>query len=209
VARDRASRPEAKPLRLFVAVDVPAHVKDDLDRVVDPYRPALPGARWTKPENWHVTVKFLGATWPRLVDEVKEALTAAASSAAATRSALTRIGAFPSPRRGRVIWAGLADDAGSLAATAADLDRRLQHLFTPEKRALTPHLTLARLRIPADLELEVPELFDLDVATETFPVPELVLYRSHLSPRGAMYEPIHRARLERPGEMVDPEHTFE
>ena len=195
MARDRASRPEAKPLRLFVAVDVPGHIKDDLDRVVDPYRRALPGARWTKPESWHVTVKFLGATWPRLVDETKEAVTAAASSGAATRSALTRIGVFPSPRRGRVIWAGLADDAGSLAATAADLDRRLQDHFSPEKRALMPHLTLARLRIPANLEAELPELFDLDVATETFPIPELVLYRSHLSPKGATYEPIHRAPI--------------
>jgi 2'-5' RNA ligase len=132
-----------------------------------------------------------------LADDVKEAMTAAASGAPATWSALTRIGAFPSQRRARVIWAGLADEAGSLAATASELDRRLEQHFKPEKRALTPHLTLARLRIPQNLEATTSDLFDLEVATAPFPIRELVLYRSFLSPRGATYEPVHRAQIGR------------
>ena len=64
MARDRASRPEARPLRLFVAVDVPDAVKEGLAASVAPFRDRIPGARWTGFNGWHVTVKFLGSTWP-------------------------------------------------------------------------------------------------------------------------------------------------
>ena len=101
MARDRAARPEAKPLRLFVAVDVPETVKDLLAERVSPFMDRIPGARWTKPPGWHVTLKFLGSTWPRLVEEVKAAVGAVAGTAERFDSALTELGAFPSPRRAR------------------------------------------------------------------------------------------------------------
>jgi len=193
VARDRASRPEAKPVRLFIAVDLPERVKERLDALIEPYRPGVPEARWTRPEGWHVTVKFLGATWPRLVGEVPAVVDEAARSVAAWRSGLTRVGAFPSPRRARVVWVGLADEDGRLAAVAGALDEGLRADFVPEKRALTPHLTLARLRTPANLAETAPELLAADVTSEPFDLRELVVYRSHLSPKGATYEAVHRA----------------
>ena len=70
MARDRASRPEAKPLRLFVAFEVPAAVRSELGRAVEPLRSRLPKARWVPVENQHVTMKFLGSTYPRLVEWV-------------------------------------------------------------------------------------------------------------------------------------------
>jgi 2'-5' RNA ligase len=200
VARDRASRPEAKPLRLFIAVDVPGPVRAALDSTIDPFRSGVPEARWTRPEGWHVTMKFLGATWPRLVDEVHASVDAAATAAAPIESALTTVGAFPSPRRARVIWAGLADPEDRLAAIARHLDERLEPHFRVEKRPLTPHLTLARLRTPANLERTAPDLTVLSIASAPFEIGELVVYRSHLSPKGAMYEAVHRVPLGTDGE---------
>ena len=89
MARDRAARPEAKPLRLFAAVDVPVDVKDGLLEALAPFRDRIPGARWTQPSGWHVTLKFLGSTWPRLVDVVEEAVASAAAEGEAFESALT------------------------------------------------------------------------------------------------------------------------
>src|SRR5919202_374434 len=139
MARDRASRPEAKALRLFVAIDVPAEAKAELDATIEPHRASVPGARWTRPEGWHVTVKFLGGTWPRLVGDVESAVEAAAGAARSFRSTLTTVGAFPSPSRPRVLWAGIADPGGGLAGVAKDLDDRLAAHFEQEKRGLTPH----------------------------------------------------------------------
>ena len=188
MARDRTARPEAAPLRLFLSVEAPEEVLRDLDARVAPLRPLLPGARWTRPEGWHVTLKFLGATWPRLLDEVRAAAKAAARAAPPLESWLTEVGAFPSAGRARVLWVGLSDPDGRLTGLASDLDERLRPWFTPERRAFTAHLTLARLDPPRDVRVEAPDLLALRPDGRAFVIDRLVLYRSHLSPRGATYE---------------------
>jgi 2'-5' RNA ligase len=190
VARDRAARPEAKPLRLFVATDVPEAVKRSLAGATVRFRDRVPGARWTRSEGWHVTLKFLGSTWPRLVDEVRAAVGSTAEGSEAFHTELTHLGVFPSVRRARVIWAGLADPEERFTRLAAALDEQLADHFVPEKRAFTPHLTLARLNPPRDLGEFAPDLTGTPVRSEPFPVDRLVLYRSHLSPKGATYEPL-------------------
>jgi len=190
VARDRAARPEARPLRLFVAVDVPDAVKAGLAEAVAPFRDVIPGARWTRTDGWHVTLKFLGSTWPRLLDEVGRAVASAAEATAAFESSLTEIGVFPSLRRARVVWAGLADPGDRFPGLVKRLDDLLAEHFVPEKRAFTPHLTLARLNPPRDVQEFVEGLVGMPIASEWFLVDRLVLYRSHLSPRGATYEPL-------------------
>ncbi len=185
MARDRSARPEAKPLRLFVAVDVPETVKDALTASIEAVRGDVPGARWTRPEGWHVTLKFLGATWPRLVPDVEAAVRDAAAATRAFDTRLTSVGAFPSANRARVLWAGLQDPDGRFGEVVRHLDDRLRDMVTPEKRAFMPHLTLARIDPPARLD---PAVLALEVASERFTVDRLILYRSHLSPRGATYE---------------------
>lgn len=189
MAPDRASAPEAKPLRLFAAVDVPDAAKADVARSIAPFRPVVP-ARWTNSDGWHVTVKFLGTTWPRLVPFVHEAMAAAAAEVPAFQTALTELGVFPSVRRARVLWVGLRDEGGAFAAMAAALDRRLEEHFEPEARAFTPHLTLARMNPSRDLSEFAPGWVGTPVRSAPFDVARLVLYRSHLSPKGASYEPI-------------------
>jgi len=188
VARDRAAPPEPKPLRLFLAFDVPEAAKDAVDALLVPRRSRTP-ARWTGRGGWHVTVKFLGRTWPRLVPDVEAAAAAAASASAPFRTALDAVGVFPSTRRARVLWVGLHDPDERFAGVAAHLDRALEEYFVPERRPFTPHLTLARLQPPRDLGEFDPSLVGSAVSAEPFDVDRLVLYRSHLSPAGARYEP--------------------
>lgn len=192
MARDRAARPEAKPLRLFAAVDLPPRSKDQVERAISPWRERLPNGRWVKPENWHVTVKFMGRTFPRLVEKVHQACGAAASGIRPFRVELGGLGVFPRPTKARVFWVGLDDDGG-LAALAAALDRELEREFPPEKRGFTAHLTVARLNPPSPVDQEALARTRLDAAP--FKVGELVLYQSHLSPRGARYEPLARFPL--------------
>jgi 2'-5' RNA ligase len=91
-----------------------------------------------------------------------------------------------------VFWVGLIDERG-MAALAAELDRRLERDFPPEKRAFTAHLTIARLNPPAPVE--AAELERTEVEASPFRVGELALFRSHLSPKGARYEPLERFPL--------------
>src|SRR5215467_12377184 len=105
MARDRTSRPEAAALRLFVAFEIPEPAKDAIEEAVAPYREMFPKARWVPRANWHVTVKFLGSTFPRLLPWVKERVGEAARESSIVRTRLTTLGAFPSARRARVLWA--------------------------------------------------------------------------------------------------------
>jgi 2'-5' RNA ligase len=188
MARDRASRPEAKPLRLFVAVDVPEPVRERVQAAIGPWRERLPRARWVPKQNQHVTLKFLGSTWPRLVGWVMESVEAVARQSEPLETRVTALGAFPSTRRARVLWAGLDDPGGRLASLAADLEGTLATEFTPEKRAFTAHLTVARFDPPVPFDEE--EIAAADVASEPFAVDRLVVYRSHLRRPAPIYEPV-------------------
>jgi 2'-5' RNA ligase len=171
-----------------VAFDLPQRVKEELDRAVAPFRDRIRGARWTRPQGWHVTLKFLGGTWPRLLPEVRTVVGSSAGATPVVETRLSTVGAFPSPGRARVLWTGIEDPGGAFATLVGRLDRGLETYFVPENRAYTPHLTLARLRIPSDIVAIAPTLLALPVGSESFRVDRIVLYRSHLSPGGATYE---------------------
>jgi len=185
MARDRASRPEAKPLRLFVAVEVPEDVRAGLADAVARVRERFPKARWVPPQNQHVTLKFLGSTYPRLVEWVTETVADVALDEPSFVTRVEGLGAFPNPRRARVLWAGLDDAGRGLARLAAGLDEALAREFAPEKRGFTPHLTVARF----DPSVVVDPL-EVRYESEPFEIDRIVLFRSHLRRPAPMYEPL-------------------
>jgi 2'-5' RNA ligase len=193
MARDRAARPEAKPVRLFAAVDIPDKAKAEIERAVEPWHDLFPKARWVRPENWHVTVKFMGRTYPRLVDWVHESCRAAAARIRPFRVELDGVGVFPRPTSARVFWVGLDDEDGGLSALASALDGELEKEFPPEKRGFTAHLTVARFN--PTVKVDAARLEETAVDPSPFRVGELVLFQSHLSPKGARYEPLERFPL--------------
>lgn len=185
MARDRASRAEAKPLRLFAAVEIPEDIRGPLAEAVLPVRERFPKARWVPIQNQHVTVKFLGSTYPRLVEWVTRSISTVAGRHAPFPTRVEGLGTFPSGRKARVLWAGLDDGDGRLERLAAALDEALAREFAPEKRAFTPHLTVARFDPPAPLD-------PLEVAfeSEPFEIDRIVLFRSHLRRPTPVYEPL-------------------
>jgi 2'-5' RNA ligase len=192
LAGDPVARPEAKPLRLFVAVDVPEDVKRAVAVAVEPWRTAYPEARWVPAENWHVTLKFLGNTMPQLVAWVEETVAAVASSHVPVTARIGGLGAFPTPRRGRILWAGIDDPTNALGSITAGLEAALAAEFPAETRPFHPHLTVARSQPP----LHLPEPFvATPLLSEPFAIDRLVLYRSRLQRPAPRYEPIGRFPL--------------
>jgi 2'-5' RNA ligase len=102
-------------------------------------------------------------------------------------AALEGLGAFPSPRRARVLWVGVTDDAERLPALARDLNVALEAFEPPEDRPFVPHLTLARFDHPVSV---AETLASTSWERQAFEVKELVLYRSHLGKPAARYEPL-------------------
>ena len=185
MARNRANRPQAKASRLFVAFPVTDDALDEVDRAVEPWRDRFPRARWVPRENLHVTLKFLGRTWPRLEAWVQQQIGAVADAHGPVDTRLSAFGSFPSVTRARVLWVGVEDREGAFATIAGALDAALEEAFDRETRAFSPHLTVAR----SDPPLKLDEGFArTPVEPVGFRVDAIVLYRSHLRRPAPRYE---------------------
>ena len=180
-------------MRLFVAVDVPEKIKHAIETdVVDRLRDGLPGARWTRPEGRHLTLKFLGNVDDQRLPEITGAVDSAAKGHESFSASFADIGGFPNLRRPRVLWVGIGEGTEPMAALAADLERELEPLgFESEGRPFRGHFTLARFAKPRIID-PLPEV---SVPGEGFGVGEVVLFRSQLHPKGARYTALERFRL--------------
>jgi 2'-5' RNA ligase len=194
--------PAPRHHRLFVALEPPDPVRRRIAAAAaDLRRAAGRGAdevRWVAPENVHLTLQFLGAVPEPRVGEVRAAVEAAAAAAAGPIALEVRgAGGFPTARRPRVVWLGLAGDLPALQALVRDLGARLAPLgFPPEERAFSAHLTLGRAR-EGRAGPGVAGALAGAAAAEPFAwrASEVVLLESHLSPRGARYEAVGRSTL--------------
>jgi 2'-5' RNA ligase len=178
-------------VRLFVALPVPAAVRERLRSAVDGLDDRYPELRWTRPGGWHVTLAFLGEVPDDELDTVArtvgEAVAAGPSPAPTLR--LGEPGRF-----GRTVaWIGVADDPpGTVAALGDAVQAALVDAgITLDRREVHPHLTLARARRGAGLPRHL--LDDLPRVEAGWTPEAVVTYRSHLERGGAVYEPVARS----------------
>lgn len=166
--------------RAFVAIRPPDAALDAVDALSASLD--LGDGRRTTRDQWHVTLQFLGNRAD--VGAVTEALTNLQVPAA--RAQLGRLGAFPSNKRARVVWLGLAQGDELFDALATEVGTRLTPLgHVPEARAYHAHLTLARYKTPSDLRALLAA--DATTVGEPWVVDEVTLYESRLRRTGAEY----------------------
>jgi 2'-5' RNA ligase len=170
--------------RAFVAVQPPAAVLDAVESAVGAAVGDVLGARWTTREQRHLTLQFLGNRAD--VDAVAAALQAIAVPA--HEIALAGAGAFPSPRRARVLWAGVTRGAEWLAQLAGAVGTLLTPLgHEPAARPYRPHLTLARWKTAVDARPVVETIGDAALG-EPWLADSIVLYESVLRRVGPRYD---------------------
>jgi RNA 2',3'-cyclic 3'-phosphodiesterase len=172
-------------MRLFVGLDLPAELVRSLDGLLAELRPTA-RIQWSPPANLHITTKFIGA-WPEArLPELTEAL-AAIPGRPPIPVHIRRVGFFPNPHAPRVFWCGI--EAPGLAELAAATDGATATLgIESEKRAFSPHLTLARIKERVDLQPlreKVVALPSLDFGM--FEARSFFLYLSKPGPKGSVY----------------------
>jgi 2'-5' RNA ligase len=185
-------------LRLFVAMDIPHAAKDLINSAINELRGDVEGARWVKPQNLHLTLKFIGEYTEEGLSRLSNEIRATGERCTAFKAALGGCGAFPSRGRARVIWVGMDTGIEEAGAVARKLDARLEKVGVKrEERPFRGHITLARSKRPqectsvlADLERLLGGLREI-----SFEVDEMVLYRSILGPPGPTYTALERVPL--------------
>ena len=184
-------------MRLFVAVNYPARLREKIARLCRPLEEAgIPG-QWTEPDQVHLTLKFIGEVPNSEVEAISSALGEVAGKFRPFEMRFGSIGAFPSPRRPRVVWLGV-EPTPELRFIKDDLERRLAELNIPrEERPYQPHVTLGRT--PREAEAgefrRLEEITRSLKITDKYRVTHLDLMRSKLGPAGAVHTRLLAARL--------------
>jgi len=133
-------------MRLFLAINLPADVREQMLGAVQPLREAAPRLGWARAEQFHLTMKFLGEQPDSLVDELGAALAGVAARHGMPLMRLGTVGAFPNFFAPRVVWMGVAPDP-RLELIHHDVETACGNLGLPiDGRPFRPHITLARVR---------------------------------------------------------------
>ncbi len=181
--------------RLFLGIELPDTVRQAAVRIRDRIRPYIEKARWVLPENYHLTVKFLGNTPDDRVQTIHTTMTSICSRYHTFELELKGLGAFPDWRRPRVLWIGV-ERVSTLWDLATEVESAMTELGYPaENRPYAPHLTLARVkytRRPVLEKMLEREKAVFEQRIGTFTVAYITLFESRLHPSGAVYSVIER-----------------
>jgi 2'-5' RNA ligase len=193
-------------MRLFVAFDIDAAIRNRIADFRNQMRPLAPDVRWIGAETFHVTLQFLGET--RKLDDIQRALRQVKGQP--IELSFRNTGFFPNPKSTRVFWVGIEADE-HLQELVSSIAMVLQPLgFEGDSGPFQPHLTLARAGSrrprPVPTERSAPGLQRVRIQVERLPplefgtmtAREFYLYESKLSPAGAQYTKLSRYPLEQP-----------
>lgn len=176
-------------IRTFIALELPPSVISLLEKVQEDLKSMGLPAKWVRPENIHLTLKFIGNINPGDIDKIGGAMMDAVDDFAAITLVAGGVGVFPGIKRPRVIWVGLGGQVQLLFAMQRVLEDNLAALgFKEEKRPFKGHLTLGRFRQtvnPNTIRQIMREHANL--YSEEFTARRIILFKSDLKPTGAVY----------------------
>ncbi len=135
------------PIRTFISFPLPADIRSAIGEFISLLKPHCGGVKWENPDKLHVTIKFLGDTVEGNVAGILAVLRDRTVGFSPFDLTVAGFGAFPSPRRPRVIWVGCENIDGTLLRIHGAIDEGLAPLgFPKEEHPFHPHVTIARVR---------------------------------------------------------------
>jgi len=186
-------------MRLFFAVEVPDKVVERILEAQAGLRRQIgdDGVRWTRPDQFHFTLRFLGEQPPLRMARAVKAAVETRTGRGPFQMAVGGLGAFPSRERPSVLWTAATEGAGSLGELAGVLDHFLQReRFPRENRPFKAHLTLARIKGYAGEESAARALRTVTVGDlGSFRVDGFVLMESKTLSSGSQYRVVERFEL--------------
>ncbi len=178
-------------IRCFVAIDLPEEILTILDSLIIRCKKNLSTVvRWTKKENIHLTLKFLGDVEPMKINPIEQAIQTITDLFMPFTIKVIDFGVFPNWKRPRIIWAGI-QPSSQLQTLVHRLEEKMKSLdFIPEFRAFSPHLTIGRVKENisfSEVEIIENEINEFPKMNEGFMVDQIKLYQSDLQPSGPSY----------------------
>jgi RNA 2',3'-cyclic 3'-phosphodiesterase len=183
-------------IRAFIAIEISPATIARIVSAIGELKLKMPGVRWVAPENFHLTVKFLGSIEANRVSALGDALEAVITPFPRCTINAKGLGVFPGLRQPKVLWVGFIGD--ELTRLAVRVETALLALGIPaEPRGFSPHLTIGRWRqmhgLAGNIKQELQQWRDRYFGTTM--VDRVVLFQSELKPAGAVYSQLKKFKL--------------
>lgn len=181
-------------MRAFIALELSEEIREELSRLQNELKKTGADVKWVAPENIHLTIKFLGDIEEDKIEQIKQILDSISSRTKAFGISLFKLGAFPSLSHPRVIWAGIDKGCAEVEKIASITGGELEKVgFQKEERPFSAHLTLGRVLSGKNKDGLKQKVLSLVVQAKSCALKHVTLFRSKLTPRGAIYTPIYTA----------------
>lgn len=178
--------------RLFIAIPLHDKQRTIMSAWSEQLKKRTHFKKWVHPNDWHITIKYLGETRFDQAQQVKQRLREVTAQLTPFQLSIEQLGIFGQPSKPRIFWAGVEGELDTLHHVQAQVEEQMIALgYDAENRAYNPHLTLARQYI-GDEPFEEGWLNEWPQPNQgdiTLQVKEIVLYQSH-SGRTPMYQPL-------------------
>ena len=187
-------------MRAFIAIELPVEIRDGLSNIQDRLKVELPKLSWVKPQNLHLTLKFLGDISPEQLCNIKRITTEIIKTTAGFKIRLENLGVFPNLHAARTIWFGTNQPPSGLKQLEKQLETRLVEAGIPQQeRTFCTHITIGRIKahsIASDLKKAIDKVeVDKTYANWEFNCREFALFESTLGPGGPTYTILVRFNL--------------
>ena len=181
----------SESIRTFIALEIDKKIKKRIVEVQDRIKQtnSLKG-KWVPKENLHLTLKFLGDTKLKFIEQIKDKIKEYSEDEHAMSYSLTHIGAFPNEKFARIIWAGIEGDNSQIINLARKLEEALFEFgFKKEKRDFKTHITFCRTKQILDHNGFRTTLEEINKSFQPieFIINKIILFESNLTPTGPIY----------------------
>lgn len=163
-------------MRLFIAFELPEHIKEHLMCLMEDLKHVCTGARWVQRDDLHITIAFLGETEPDLVPVISDILQDIACKYKSQATRITTLGAFPNSSRASVLWAGIEKNQ-QINTIAEAIRDKLSEQTPPinfDSKPFKPHITLARFKTQQNIN----SIFQQEFEDIMFNLNTIVLYET-------------------------------
>ena len=188
---------DGRPLRLFFALTADG-VQEPLAEVFSYLNKYPRVLKAVAPQNYHITLKFLGETSLDTYEKLRDDFTRLSLNIGPIGFKLQGLGGFPGEARTRIIWCGLITDPAGMRTIYESIENVSEkHGFKKEDKEFTPHFTLARTRrdrkLPNEIIRYLSENKNKLYGESHFR--SIVLFKSELETQGAKYTALEEIRL--------------
>ena len=177
-----------KLIRTFVAVPIPDSVIELQNSLRSTIHPKRGRIKWLRPDQLHLTLKFIGDTPESSFDDIRSLLYCIANKIRPIQLEIKKTGCFPKKERPRFMWAGISGETGKLNNLVNDIQSGLDLLgFYNDEKPYHPHITLGRARYPQKHTPNLSQFLETVYEPIPFVIEKFQFISSELFPNGPVY----------------------